>query len=232
MTRFIHYGEEKRRFVRRMFGEIAPRYDFLNRILTMGMDIRWRKRLAAILEVQPGERVLDLACGTGDMALNIGQSQPLCRVVGADPVPGMLPLAADKFPPLVTVCCEAESLPFRDNAFQAVTIAFGVRNFSYLEKGLQQVYRVLVPGGRLGILEFALPDRGRFRGFYRWYLTWVLPRLGALFSRGYAYQYLPESIRRFPVPADFINLLGSIGFTRVDTERFLGGTVRIYCGRK
>ncbi len=232
MTRFVHYGRDKRRFVRHMFRDIARRYDLTNRVLTLGMDIRWRRRLAIILDVQPGDHVLDLACGTGDVALQIGRCQPHCRVVGADPVPGMLSRAAYKFPPLITVCCESEALPFRENAFQAVTIAFGVRNFSYLEKGLQQIYRVLAPGGRLGILEFALPDRGRCQGFYRWYLTRVLPRLGALISRGYAYRYLAESIRHFPAPADFLDLLSSVGFTRVDTAQFLGGAVWIYCGRK
>lgn len=232
MTRFVHYGRDKRRFVRRMFGEIAQRYDLTNRVLTLGMDTRWRRRLAAILGVQAGDRVLDLACGTGDVALQIGRCQPHCRIVGADPVPGMLSRAAEKFPPLVAVCCEGEALPFRENAFQAVTIAFGVRNFGYLEKGLQQIYRVLAPGGRLGILEFALPDRGRCQGFYRWYLTGVLPRLGALFSRGYAYQYLTESIRHFPAPADFLDLLVSVGFTRMNTKQFQGGAVWIYYGRK
>ena len=232
MTRFVHYGRDKRRFVRHMFRDIVRRYDLTNRVLTLGMDIRWRHRLATVLDVQPGDHVLDLACGTGDVALQIGRCQPRCRVVGADPVPGMLSLAAEKFPPLITVCCESEALPFRGNAFQAVTIAFGVRNFSYLEKGLQQIYRVLAPGGRLGILEFALPDRGRCQRFYRWYLTRVLPRLGALFSRGYAYRYLTESIRYFPAPADFIDLLSSVGFTRLDTAQFLGGAVWIYYGRK
>ncbi len=232
MTRFVHYGRDKRRFVRRMFGEIVHRYDLTNRVLTLGMDNRWRRRLAAILGVQAGDRVLDLACGTGDVALQIGRCQPHCRIVGADPVPGMLSWAAEKFPPLVAVCCEGEALPFRENAFQAVTIAFGVRNFGYLEKGLQQIYRVLAPGGRLGILEFALPDLGRCQGFYRWYLTGVLPRLGAFFSRGYAYQYLTESIRHFPAPADFLDLLVSVGFARMNTRRFLGGAVWIYYGRK
>ena len=232
MARFVHHGRDKRRFVRRMFGDIAHRYDLTNRVLTLGMDIRWRRQLATILDVQPGGHVLDLACGTGDVARQIGRCQPHCRVVGADPVPGMLSRAAEKFPPLVTVCCESEALPFRENSFQAVTIAFGVRNFSYLEKGLQQIYWVLAPGGRLGILEFALPDRGRCQRFYRWYLTRVLPRLGALLSRGYAYRYLTESIRRFPAPADFLDLLASVGFTSVITKRFLGGAVWIYYGRK
>ena len=232
MTRYIHSGKEKRRFVRAMFGEIAPRYDFLNRMFTAGMDVRWRKRLAAVLSVRPGERVLDLACGTGDAARQVARLQPHCLLLGADPLPAMLRRARGKLPGLIPVCCESESLPFRDNSFQAAAVAFGVRNFSCLEEGLRQIHRVLAPGGRVGILEFALPDRGRLRGFYRWYLTRALPFLGGLLSRGYAYQYLPESIRHFPAPGDFGDLLGSVGFTGVDTEQFLGGTVRIYCGWK
>ena len=232
MTRFSHDGEDKRRFVRRIFSEIIPRYDFLNRLLTLGMDVRWRKSLAAALEVQSGDSVLDLACGTGAGARLIWRLHPGCRVIGADPVPGMLSRAQGKFPALAAVCCEAESLPFRDEYFRAVTVAFGVRNFSDLERGLQEIRRVLMPGGRFGILEFAQPDSGRLQGFYRWYLEKLLPRLGALFSRNDAYQYLPESIQHFPVPAEFVKLLGSIGFSEMGAERFLGGTVRVYYGRK
>lgn len=232
MTRFVHYGDDKRRFVRRMFSDIARRYDFLNRLLTLGMDVRWRKRLAVTLGVQPGDCVLDLACGTGDVARHIGRHQPHCRVVGADPVPEMLSRAVEKSPTLVPVCCESEFLPFRDNIFQAATVAFGVRNFSYLEDGLEQIYRVLAPRARLGILEFALPTRGPLRGVYRWYLTRLLPRLGALLSRDYAYQYLPESIHHFPAPGEFTDLLESVGFSHVETEQLLGGAVWIYCAWK
>ncbi|MFB0515346.1 MAG: ubiquinone/menaquinone biosynthesis methyltransferase [Candidatus Neomarinimicrobiota bacterium] len=232
MTRIMHRGEEKRRFIRRMFGEIAHHYDFLNRLLSLRMDVRWRRRLAGSIKVQPGDRILDLACGTGDVARHIGQRQPECLVVGADPVPGMLSKARNKFPPLIPVCCESENLPFPDNIFQAVTVAFGVRNFSYLKEGLQEIYRVMTAGGRLGILEFALPEKGPLRGFYRWYLTTLLPGLGALFSRGYAYRYLPDSIYNFPAPGEFMELLATAGFSRIITEQFLGGVVWTYCGWK
>lgn len=211
-----------------MFGEIVPRYDLLNRLLTLGMDIRWRRRLAAGLRLQPGDSVLDLACGTGDLARQIVRRWTGCRIIGADPVPEMLFRALKKFPPLTAVCCEGESLPFLEDSFQAVTVAFGLRNFSSLEAGLQEVSRVLVPGGQLGILEFALPDQGALRGLYRWYLSSVLPHLGALLSRGYAYRYLPESIESFPAPEVLSRILDSIGFSRLNTRCFLGGTVRIY----
>ena len=232
MGQFIHAGQDKRRFVRRMFREIIPRYDFLNRLLSGGRDRVWRKHLAAAVDPHPADRLLDLACGTGDAALQLGRRQPDCTLVGADPVPDMLARARAKLPALVTVCCDSEALPFPDKTFLGVTVAFGVRNFSYLEEGFVQIYLVLSSGGRVGILEFTVSTEGRFRGLYRWYLTRVLPRLGALFSRGYAYQYLPESISHFPAPGDFVQLLESVGFGRVDTAQLMGGTVWIYCAHK
>lgn len=232
MAQFVHAGKDKRRFIRQMFEEIVPRYDFLNRLLSGGRDVAWRRRLAAAVGLQPTGRLLDLACGTGDVALQVWRRQPGARIVGADPVPPMLDRALAKVPDIMPVCCESEALPFPDGVFQAVTIAFGVRNFSSLQEGLEEVYRVLASGGRLGILEFAIPEQGRLSGVYRWYLTRVLPRLGALFSRGYAYQYLPESIAHFPTPGDFTDLLAGIGFDRVDTEPFMNGAVWIYCAHK
>ncbi len=232
MARFVHAGQDKRKFIRQMFGEIVPRYDFLNRLLSGGRDVAWRRRLAAVVGLQPAERLLDLACGTGDVALQVWRRRPGARIVGADPIPGMLDRALAKLPALMPVCCESEALPFPDGVFQAVTIAFGVRNFSSLQQGLEEVHRVLASGGRLGILEFAMPEKGRLSWFYRWYLTKVLPRLGALFSRGYAYQYLPESISHFPAPGDFADLLAGIGFDRVDTAPFMNGAVWIYCAHK
>ncbi|MCH7521180.1 MAG: ubiquinone/menaquinone biosynthesis methyltransferase [Candidatus Marinimicrobia bacterium] len=232
MAQFVHGGRDKRRFIRHMFEEIVPRYDFLNRLLSGGRDMTWRKRLAAVVDLQPAERLLDLACGTGDVALQVGRRQPGAQIVGADPIPRMLDRALIKLPTLQPVCCESEALPFPDGVFQAVTIAFGVRNFSDLQEGLEEVYRVLARGGRLGILEFAMPEKGLLSPFYRWYLTKLLPRLGAMFSRGYAYQYLPESIAHFPAPGDFSDLLASIGFDHVNTEPFLNGAVWIYCAYK
>ena len=229
---FHHQGERKRRFVHTMFSQIVPHYDLLNRLLTLGMDLKWRKRLAISLRLQPGDQVLDLASGTGDVIRSIKRHQPDCLVVGADPVPAMLDRARAKLPQVRAICCEGESLPFPEGIFQAVTVAFGVRNFSYLESGLAEIYRVLAPAGQLRILEFALPRYGRLRRFFHWYLMRILPRLGALLSRGYAYQYLPESIQQFPDPADFASLLASGGFVSIETERFMGGTVWLYKGQK
>lgn len=222
----------RRRFIRRMFAEIAGRYDLLNRLLTFGRDRHWRRELVKLLEPQPQERVLDLACGTGDLAAALARTQPDCQVIGADPVPGMLSAARSKIPKLRLVCCEAESLPFPAGCFQLITIAFGVRNFTLLEASLAELHRVLAPGGRLGVLEFAVPRSGPLAPLYRWFLTWVLPRVGGWLSSSYAYRYLTDSIHQFPDPDRFIRLLESIGFSRITTRKFLGGTVWIYKGIK
>ncbi len=222
----------RRRFIRRMFGEIAGRYDLLNRLLTVGRDRYWRRRLVRLVDPRPGELALDLACGTGDLAATLVRAQPDCLAVGADPVPRMLKAARRKTPELRPVCCEAEALPFPADCFQLITIAFGVRNFTLLEVGLEELHRVLAPGGRLGVLEFAVPRNGLLAPLYRWYLTGILPRVGSLLSSGYAYRYLAESIQQFPDPDRFIRLLESIGFSGITTRKFLGGTVWIYKGIK
>jgi demethylmenaquinone methyltransferase/2-methoxy-6-polyprenyl-1,4-benzoquinol methylase len=229
MPAFPHRGNEKRLFVRRMFADVTRRYDFLNHLFTGGLDILWRKRLVKCLHLGPHARVLDLACGTGDVAREILRESPEPQLlVGADPVPAMLVRAKRKVSVLRLVVCESERLPFRENSFTAVTIAFGVRNFHDLETGLAQVHRILEPGGKLGILEFAVPENLIFRHLYQGYLTVLLPLIGRLVSRGYAYRYLPESIRYFPAPADFAALLESAGFTDLESDAILRGGVRLY----
>ncbi len=232
MTKFVHSGDEKRKFVRQMFGQIAGRYDFLNTVLTLGMDASWRRSLIAEIEVRPDHRVLDLACGTGAVAREMLKRHPDITIVGADPVPEMLIKAGNRVPEMVTVCCESEALPFADDSFDIVTVSFGVRNFSYLDRGLSEIQRVLRSSGRVGILEFARPERSMFRWFYDGYMRWVLPKIGALLSKGYAYQYLPESIGHFPAPGDFNLLLEAVGFSRVVTRKRFGGAVRVYSGQK
>ncbi len=222
----------RRRFIRRLFGEIAGRYDLLNRLLTVGRDRYWRRELVKLLEPRPGELALDLACGTGDLAAALVRAQPDCLAVGADPVPQMLSAARRKTPELRLVCCEAEALPFPADCFQLATVAFGVRNFTSLAAGLEELHRVLAPGGRLGVLEFAVPRSGLLAPLYRWYLTGILPWVGGLLSSGYAYRYLTESIRHFPDPDRFVRLLESTGFSGIATRKFLGGTVWIYRGIK
>ncbi len=219
---------DRRLFIRRMFSLVAGRYDLVNRLLTGGRDLYWRRQLAEMVNLQPGARALDLACGTGDQGRALLKTQPDVHLVGADPVRAMLSRAGRKIPAAELVCCEAEALPFSDNCFQAATVTFGVRNFTDLETGLGELWRVLAGGGRLGVLEFARPSRGPLASIFNWYLTRVLPRVGGLFSQGYAYRYLPDSIRHFPDPGHFTQLLATAGFTGIITRSFLGGTVWIY----
>ncbi|MEE9464124.1 MAG: ubiquinone/menaquinone biosynthesis methyltransferase [Candidatus Neomarinimicrobiota bacterium] len=223
---------DRRMFIRRLFGQIAGRYDLVNRLLTGGRDLYWRRQLAEMVRLRPGERVLDLACGTGDQGRALLKTQQGVHLIGADPVSGMLHRAGPKIPAAGLVCCEAEALPFTDDCFQVATVTFGVRNFTALEKGLGELHRVLAEDGRLGVLEFARPRRGPLAPIFHWYLTRVLPRVGGLFSPGYAYRYLPDSIRHFPDPDRFTQLLAAAGFTGISTRSFLGGTVWIYVGIK
>lgn len=223
---------DRRLFIRRMFSHVAGRYDLVNRLLTARRDLYWRRQLAEMVGLRLGERVLDLACGTGDQGRALLETQSGAHLIGADPVSGMLRLAGPKIPTADLVCCEAEALPFPAHCFQLITIAFGVRNFTVLEASLEEIHRVLAPGGRLGVLEFAVPRSGPLAPLYRWYMKWVLPRVGGLLSRSYAYRYLTESIEQFPDPDRFIQLLESIGFSGIATRNFLGGTVWIYKGIK
>lgn len=194
MTRFIHSGKGKRQFVHQMFSQIVDRYDFLNRSLSLGMDQKWRTKLIDHMNLQPGFRMLDLACGTGDVSKLASKSTHPGSLIGADPVIPMLRTAAQKCLSLTTVCCESETLPFRSDIFDAIAVAFGVRNFTDLELGLREVHRTLSPGGICAILEFALPSSGVFRGFLTWYLKHVIPFTGSIFQRRKAYHYLTSSI--------------------------------------
>ncbi len=214
-----------------MFDGIAGRYDLLNRLLTLGMDILWRRAMVKSLQLSAGASVLDLACGTGDVALAIARRHTEVKIFGADPAPAMLERAVRKLPQLHPVVCVAEQLPFADDAFEAVTVAFGVRNFAHLDEGLAEIGRVLKPGGQLAVLEFARADRGPLRGFYRWYVGRALPLIGGILSRSEAYRYLPESIERFPAPAEFMAILESAGIGGIETRYWLGGSVWLYCGR-
>ena len=232
MTRFPHQGSGKRQLVRQMFSEIVDRYDLLNRSLSLGMDQKWRTALLNNMNLQPGIRMLDLACGTGDVLKLAASSIHPASLVGADPVLPMLQIAARKYPPLKTVCCESEALPFKSNTFEAITVAFGVRNFTDLELGLREAWRTLSPSGLLAILEFALPAAGIFRGFITWYLKHIIPLTGSLFHRREAYHYLTLSIHHFPAPSDFMHLLEEIGLAELNRVHYLGGLVQIYIGRK
>ena len=209
-----------------MFDRIAPVYDAMNRLMTVGLDGRWRSDTAAAV-VGPGDRVLDSCCGTGDLALACLRAGG--RVTGLDFSERMLERARRKSGEIEWVRGDALELPFEDGAFDAATVGFGVRNLADLEAGLAELRRVLRPGGRLGVLEITRP-RGLLGPFYRVWFDAIVPLLGKVLPGGSAYTYLPASVRRFPGPDDLAVLLRSAGFGEVRYRLFAGGIVALHTG--
>ncbi len=203
-----------------MFSAIAPTYDFLNHLLSLNIDRRWRRLAVRALDPRPGERFLDLCTGTGDVALGIVKSQPDCRVAGADFSREMMVQAARKTCRLKVdiplVQADAMALPYRDGAFDAVTVAFGIRNFEDLGRGLSEIARVLSPSGRAVILEFSPPRRSISGALYRFYFRRLLPMIGRFVSRDFhAYGYLPATIQNFLAPAELAEKIQTAGFSAV-----------------
>jgi demethylmenaquinone methyltransferase/2-methoxy-6-polyprenyl-1,4-benzoquinol methylase len=213
--------------VRRMFDRIAPVYDVMNRVMTAGLDRRWRQ-VTIEQVVRPGDRVLDACCGTGDLAI-AAQHGGAGVVVGLDFAERMLEVARRKEPAIEWVRGDMLALPFDDGSFDAATVGFGVRNVDDLEAGLLELRRVLRPGGRLGILEITTP-RGVLAPFYRLWFDRVIPLLGKVLPGGDAYTYLPASVRRFPVPEELAALLRRCGFGGVRFRVFAGGIVALHVG--
>jgi demethylmenaquinone methyltransferase/2-methoxy-6-polyprenyl-1,4-benzoquinol methylase len=212
--------------VRRMFDRIAPVYDAMNRVMTAGLDRRWR-RITVEEAVHAGDRTLDACCGTGDLAIEA--SAQGADVVGLDFAPAMLARARRKAPQLEFVEGDMLALPFEDGAFDSATVGFGVRNVEDLEAGIRELRRVLRNGGRLGILEITTP-RGRLAPFYRVWFDRVVPALGRVLPGGGAYTYLPASVRRFPAPDALAELLEQCGFGEVRYRTFAGGIVALHVG--
>lgn len=223
-----------------MFDAIAPRYDLLNRLLSAGFDHRWRTRAIRSLGLTGEEILLDVCAGTADVALAARRSAPPARrVVGVDFAAAMLQLGRRKVHEggehgaIALVRGDAMRLPLHDGAVDAVTVAFGIRNVEEAETACRELHRVLRTGGRLAILEFAIPTRPIVRQAYVWYLTQVLPMLGRLISRhATAYSYLPASVTAFPTPDRFARLLGDVGFTDVLVNRLTLGIVYLYSAAK
>ncbi len=229
------------RQVQKMFSDIAPRYDLLNRLLSCGQDQYWRKRAVTRLSPQAGERFLDIATGTADVALEIIRKVPqdAVQIVGIDFSEKMLELAQQKVDSQGKVHSiqlesgSAESLPFEDNSFDGTTTAFGVRNFSDVGQSLREMYRVLKPGGRSVILEFSLPKNSILNTLYRFYFEVLLPKVGRLISKHpSAYTYLPETVAAFPVRKEFSSLMQKAGFTNVTYKELTFGIVILYMGVK
>jgi demethylmenaquinone methyltransferase/2-methoxy-6-polyprenyl-1,4-benzoquinol methylase len=213
--------------VRSMFDRISPVYDAMNRTMTMGLDQRWRRATVAAV-VQPGDRVLDACCGTGDLA--VAATEAGGTVTGIDFSERMLERARRKSDAVDWVQGDALALPFPDGSFDAATVGFGVRNLNDLERGIVELRRVLRPGGSLAILEITQPS-GLLAPFYRLWFDGLVPLLGKLLPGGSAYTYLPASVRRFPEPDKLAALLRGAGFEDVRWRTFAGGIVALHIGR-
>ena len=214
--------------VRTMFDRIAPVYDAMNRAMTLGLDRKWRALTAGAV-VNPGMRVLDACCGTGDLAL--ADARAGGRVTGVDFSREMLARAERKAPEFDWVQADAAALPFPDASFDAVTVGFGIRNLADLEGGLRELARVLVPGGKLGCLEITRP-RGILRPFFRLWFDGLVPVAGKVLPGGAAYSYLPASVRRFPGPEDLARAMEAAGFAEVGWRLLGGGIVALHVGRR
>jgi demethylmenaquinone methyltransferase/2-methoxy-6-polyprenyl-1,4-benzoquinol methylase len=212
--------------VRRMFDRVAPVYDVMNRLMTAGLDQRWR-RITADAAVRPGDRVLDACCGTGDLALAALAAGG--RVTGLDFSERMLDRARGKSRHVEWVRGDVLSMPFVDESFDAVTVGFGVRNLEDLTRGLEELRRVLRPGGRLAVLEITRP-RGPLALFYRLWFDVLVPLAGKVLPGGAAYAYLPASVRRFPGPSQLAERMRHAGFDPVAYRLFAGGIVALHVG--
>ncbi len=226
----------KDRAVRAMFAEIAPTYDRLNHLLSINIDKRWRrfvvKKLDDVLS-QPDAMALDLCCGTGDLTLELAER---VRVVGCDFCHPMLVLGRKKIAERAAARAslaegDALRLPFEDSRFNVVTIAFGLRNLADVERGLAEIFRVLKPGGRAAILEFSRPVYPVLREVFAFYFHHILPRLGGLLSgSSFAYRYLPNSVRNFPVQPRLAGMMSEVGFSNVVYHNLSGGIAAVHLG--
>jgi demethylmenaquinone methyltransferase/2-methoxy-6-polyprenyl-1,4-benzoquinol methylase len=247
MTEFAHdnvvpykdSNSSKKQQVAQMFDDIAFRYDFLNRFLSAGIDIKWRKKALTQLKSLQPKTILDVATGTADMAIMAHDLLKAEKITGIDISDGMLQIGrkkvtkADLQDSIVLLNGDSETINFNDHSFDAVTVAFGVRNFQNLEKGLSEIRRVLTPGGKLVVLEFSKPKLPGVKGMYNLYMKIVAPNMGKLFSKNRnAYKYLDESIQKFPEGKNFTSILDNLGFKNTYCKSLSLGICSIYCGTK
>lgn len=221
-----------------MFDNISARYDFLNHFLSLGIDKGWRRKVVSIVKKHQPKRMLDIATGTADLAIALSRLNPE-KIDGVDISEGMLAVGKEKIKKkgLTEVIKlsygDSEALPFPDASFDAVTVAFGVRNFENLNLGLSEMYRVTRPGGWVVVLEFSKPSHFPVKQVYQFYFSHILPRWGKLISKdAAAYTYLPESVQAFPDGKDFLNHLGDAGYTSLKEKRLTFGVASIYTGIK
>jgi demethylmenaquinone methyltransferase / 2-methoxy-6-polyprenyl-1,4-benzoquinol methylase len=236
---FPSSADTKKRQVATMFDQISGRYDFLNRFLSAGIDQWWRKRAISELRDLRPQTVLDVATGTGDLAILTYRMIKPRKIVGIDISEGMLEIGRQKIEKLALnqhvelLAGDSEAINFPGDSFDAVTVAFGVRNFENLHKGLSELFRVLRPGGKAVILEFSQPKLGIFNGLYEFYTARIAPVFGKWFCKNQqAYQYLHSSVKAFPEGETFLHILKEVGFQETTFKRLSLGICTIYCGKK
>jgi demethylmenaquinone methyltransferase / 2-methoxy-6-polyprenyl-1,4-benzoquinol methylase len=236
---FKNSMQSKKQQVAGMFDQIAFRYDFLNRFLSAGIDVYWRKRAIKELKELRPEKILDVATGTADVAILTCKLLKPLTIIGIDISEGMLDFGRQKVAKLLLnkeielQQGDSEAINFADNTFDAITVAFGVRNFENLGKGLEEMLRVLQPGGKLVVLEFSKPKKTVLKGLYSFYMRLITPGIGRLISKNReAYQYLNDSVQKFPEGNDFLTIMKELGYTATYLKTLTGGICTIYCGTK
>jgi demethylmenaquinone methyltransferase/2-methoxy-6-polyprenyl-1,4-benzoquinol methylase len=234
-----HSSLSKKQQVAHMFNDIAGRYDFLNRFLSAGIDQLWRRKALNQLKVIKPSTMLDVATGTADVAIMASGLLHPAKITGIDISDGMLEIGRNKVVKnglegkIELLNGDSEAINFKNDSFDAVTVAFGVRNFQNLEKGLDEIRRVLRPGGKLVILEFSQPKSTIIKSLYKVYMKIVCPNMGKLFSKNpTAYQYLDESIKKFPEGKNFTDILDNLGYINTYRKPLSLGICSIYCGNK
>jgi demethylmenaquinone methyltransferase/2-methoxy-6-polyprenyl-1,4-benzoquinol methylase len=227
----------KKEQVAKMFDAISKNYDGLNRVISLGIDIKWRKKVVKIVGENNPKQILDIATGTGDLALMMAKLNPE-KIIGLDISEGMLAVGKEKIAKvnlskkIEMVVGDSEEMPFNDDTFDAITVSFGVRNFANLDKGIQEIARVLKPSGVLVILETSNPTKFPFKQGYKLYTNLFLPVVGKLFSKDkVAYSYLSESANSFPFGTAFNNILQKNGFTHTEDKPVTFGVATIYTAR-
>ena len=219
--------QEQSKKIQEMFNNIADKYDFLNGVLSFALDANWRKIAIRLSDIKKDHKVLDLACGTGDMIAEIHKQHPNAFIYGADFSVNMLHISQKKLNNVPFTAADAHNLPFKDNSFDRLTMAFGFRNVTDKARGLAELYRVIKSGGKVCILELTKPENKVTSFFYRLYFMHILPLIGGIFSSRNAYKYLPDSVYHFPKRKEYRQMIENAGFRNIHFKTLVFGAVTI-----